>query len=431
MNEHETPAGAGSETPERKHDPDGLALRARPRPVTRINRRVLILLAGTGGLLLFGAVILALDPPRLAGGQGPESVREPAAGQALPEGLERLPARYDELPRAPIELGPPLPGNLGPSVMAAERELGLAAPEAPALPGELPFRPSPEDDLARAARIRGARLGAQASEAGLFYEIAARPQAAGAAGMQSGSAGTGEGEAPRAADELLLQAAAVSPRPEDPNLQRRKQDVLAAAADPATQNPHRLQDPASAYQLMAGSVIAASLLTGINSDLPGLVIAQVTENVHDTVTGRHLLIPQGARLIGSYDSLVAFGQRRALIIWERLILPDGSSVVIDNWPAADARGFAGLEDGVDFHTGRLATGIALSTLLGVGTEIGFGDDESDLVRAIRESSQQSASRAGDRIVERNLSVQPTITIRPGWPLRVIVHKDLTLRPWRG
>lgn len=195
-------------------------------------------------------------------------------------------------------------------------------------------------------------------------------------------------------------------------------------------NADALQTPASPHQVMAGSVIAASLLTGLNSDLPGMVVAQVTEPVFDTVTGRTVLIPQGSRLIGSYDSVVAFGQSRALLVWQRIILPDGSSVQIDNLPATDAAGYAGLSDKVDFHSWRLLKGVALSTLLGVGTQLSIGGD-SDLVRAIRESTQQSASQAGQQIVTEQLNVQPTIRVRPGWPLRVIVHKDIVLRAWAG
>ncbi len=112
-------------------------------------------------------------------------------------------------------------------------------------------------------------------------------------------------------------------------------------------------------------------------------------------------------------------------------MPDGASIVIENLPATDTAGYAGLEDAVDYHTWRLLTGVALSTLLGVGTELTFDDEESDLLRAIRESAQRDANRAGQRFTERNLDIQPTITVRPGWPLRVIVHKDLVLRPYRG
>jgi type IV secretion system protein VirB10 len=158
------------------------------------------------------------------------------------------------------------------------------------------------------------------------------------------------------------------------------------------------------------------------------VIAQVTQNVYDTVTGQIVLIPQGARLLGRYDSVIAFGQSRALLVWSRIIFPDGASIVIDNMPASDVAGYAGLSDQVDFHTFRLLKGVALSTLLGVGTELSFGQNESDIVEALRESAQTAANQAGQKIVQRNLDIQPTINIRPGWPLRVIVHKDLVLRP---
>jgi type IV secretion system protein VirB10 len=196
-------------------------------------------------------------------------------------------------------------------------------------------------------------------------------------------------------------------------------------------NPHVLADPASPWILQAGTVIAASLITGLNSDLPGLVTAQVTENAYDSATGKTLLVPQGSRLIGSYDSVVAFGQTRALVVWQRIVLPDGSSIRLDNGPASDTAGYTGLADKLDLHTWQLLKGVALSTLLGAGSELSFGGGESDLVRAIRESAQESGGRAGDQIVTKNLQVQPTIRVRPGWPVRVVVQKDIVLRPWRG
>lgn len=134
-------------------------------------------------------------------------------------------------------------------------------------------------------------------------------------------------------------------------------------------------------------------------------------------------------MIGQYDSVVAFAQKRALLVWQRIILPDGSSIQIDNLPATDTAGYAGLQDKVDFHTWQLLKGVAMSTLLGIGTQISIGGDRSDLVRAIRESSQQSASEAGQQIVSKQLDVQPTLRVRPGWPLRVILHKDLILKAW--
>jgi type IV secretion system protein VirB10 len=196
-------------------------------------------------------------------------------------------------------------------------------------------------------------------------------------------------------------------------------------------SPYSLRPAPSPWTLSAGTIIPASLVTGLNSDLPGTVIAQVTENVRDSATGRTVLVPQGARLLGSYESAVAYGQRRAMLVWQRIVFPDGSSVRLDNAPATDLAGYAGVEGEVNFHTWRLLKGIVLSTLLGVGTELSLGSGEGDLVRAIRESGQQNAARAGDQITQRNLEVQPTLTVRPGWPLRAVIHKDLVLRPWRG
>ena len=142
----------------------------------------------------------------------------------------------------------------------------------------------------------------------------------------------------------------------DTSEQTRKLSFLKSGPETEIYNPHGLQKPVSPYQLMAGTIIAASLVSGLSSDLPGFVIAQVTENVYDTVTGRHLLVPQGSRLVGKYDNVVAFGQERALVVWQRIILPDGSSVVIDNLPATDTGGYAGLADQVDLHTWKLLKG---------------------------------------------------------------------------
>ena len=187
----------------------------------------------------------------------------------------------------------------------------------------------------------------------------------------------------------------------------------------------RLEAVPSGALLQAGSIIPAALITGIRSDQPGLVTAQVTENVYDSLTGRHLLIPQGARLIGEYESDVGFGQRRVLLAWTRLILPDGRSIVLDRQPAADPSGYAGLEDGVDYHWGGVVKAALVSTLLGIGGELGAGGDD-DLIRAVRRGSQDSINRAGEQVVARELNIRPTLTIRPGFPVRVLVTRDIVL-----
>ncbi|HET9131338.1 MAG TPA: TrbI/VirB10 family protein, partial [Terriglobia bacterium] len=216
----------------------------------------------------------------------------------------------------------------------------------------------------------------------------------------------------------------------DQNGQARKLDFINHKDETGIYNPHVLQQPISPYEILAGSVISASLITGIDSDLPGNVVAQVTEDSYDSKTGTILLIPQGSRILGTVDSVVAFGQKRALVVWQRIIMPDGTSVQIDNLPATDAAGYSGLEDEVDYHTWTLLKGIALSTLLGVGGQVAFGSNQSNLVEAIRESTQESTNQAGQHIVEKDLNTQPTIKIRPGWPVKLIVSKDIVLKPYQ-
>lgn len=410
-----------SASPDDKLAPETLDLRARPRPVTRLNKRVLIGLSGTGLVLIFAATFYALQPPNMRGADNKELYN--VNHKEEPEQLSGLPKTYKEY--KPPVLGAPLPGELGGAVLDTERRLGLEP--IPTTPGGLPFQTDHMTDAERAERIRLAQRAQQGRESSVFFQISPRRET-----ERSELSETNPLAQPNLNLNPFAAAANASALPtqpqDDPNRQQHKIDFLESKPDKAIYNPYQLQTPVSPYQVMAGTVISASLITGLNSDLPGRVIAQVTQPVYDTVTGQHVLIPQGSRLLGKYDSVVAFGQERALVVWQRLILPDGSSVVIDNLPATDRAGYAGLEDEVDFHTWRLIKGIALSTLFSVGAELAF-DDDSDLVRAIQRGSQNSINRAGERIVEREINVQPTITIRPGYPLRVIVHKDIVLRPF--
>jgi type IV secretion system protein VirB10 len=182
--------------------------------------------------------------------------------------------------------------------------------------------------------------------------------------------------------------------------------------------------------LQAGAVIPASLITGLRSDLPGQVTAQVTEDVYDSPTGKFLLIPQGARLIGQYDAQIAFGQSRALLVWNRLIMPNGRSIVLERQPGADTEGYAGLEDEVDNHWGTLFKAAILSTILSVGSEAGMsGNNNGSLAEAIQQGTSQSVNQTGQQVVSRSLNIQPTITIRPGFPVRVMVTHDLVLEPY--
>ena len=203
---------------------------------------------------------------------------------------------------------------------------------------------------------------------------------------------------------------------------------LEAKLTPHGANIARDFTPTSPYVLQAGAVIAAALITGIRSDLPGQITAQVTEHVYDSPTGRTLLVPQGTRIIGQYDSDVQFGQNRVLLVWNRLIFPNGRSIVLERQPGADAEGYAGLQDGVDYHWWDLAKAAGLSTLLSVGAELGASNDDL-LISAIRNGAQDTINDAGQQIVRRQLNVAPTLTVRPGFPVRIIVTRDLVLEPY--
>jgi type IV secretion system protein VirB10 len=411
----------GPSGPDPQASTDPLRLRARPQPVTRINRKVVIGGAALLLVLISLIVLLALTPPSLRVGDRQELFN--VEYKPITDALSKLPATYDGIKADKKSDGPAKPG------------VPLLVPPAPDLV---------DADSAEKARL--ARMAGQALESGVFFRLQLKPapqetvkKEVTADPLPKPAPPAPEGGLPdltalRAADRALALAGG------DTDLvgtaintadQTRKLTFLKAGPEKEVYNQHGLQTPISAYQLMAGTVIAASLVTGLNSDLPGFVIAQVTEHVYDTVSGRFLLVPQGSRLVGKYDNIVAFGQERALVVWQRIILPDGSSIVIDNLPATDTGGYAGLADEVDLHTWKLLKGVALATVLGVSSELAFGTSDSDLIKALQQSTQSTTNRAGQRVVERNLNVQPTITVRPGWPLRVIVHKDLVLRAYRG
>lgn len=194
--------------------------------------------------------------------------------------------------------------------------------------------------------------------------------------------------------------------------------------------PSRLMPPRSAYELQAGAIIPGALLTELNSDLPGRVIAQVTAPVFDSITGRHLLIPQGARLIRTYESGATYGDRRLLLVWNRLILPNGWSINLEGMGGADPSGAAGLSDRTDNHLDRLAGAVVLSAIIGVAANESEDDDEQGFARSVGDAAAQEAARSGGRIVDRELSVRPTLRVRPGAPVRVLVTRDIRLRPYR-
>lgn len=370
-------------------------LRSEGPRVIRLSRGVLIGGTALASILICGVVLWALQGDRLRG-VAPQDLYTTDRPR-MADGLAGLPRDYAGVPRDVPPLGPPLPGDLGRPIVAAQGQSGPSAPDAEQQ------RRAQETEAARVSRL---------------FSPGSRQQQPVGAGSTPYQAST-SGSMP-SADEASIQKA-----------QDRKLVFMNAPVDRRTTSPDRLARPASPYVLQAGTVIPAALVTGLRSDLPGQITAQVTENVYDTPTGGSLLIPQGARLIGVYDSQVSFGQSRLLLVWTRLILPNGNSIVLERQPGADATGQAGLEDGVDHHWSALFKAALLSTILAVGTELGSDQNDSDIVRALRRGTGDTVNQAGQQVVRRNLNIQPTLTIRPGHPVRVIVTRDLVLRPYRG
>jgi len=386
---------ASGPMPTSDNSAQALRLRTEHPRITRLSRKVLAGGTALALLLISGAVLWALrgkNPHELARDELYSTDHHNVA-----DGLTTLPQDYAAIPRDVPRLGPPLPGDLGRPIVTAE---GQSAPIG--LDGEQQ-RVNQETEAARTSKV--------------FVSTTAPVAPPHVASQESAT------KTAPSSDETFTQ-----------NGQDSKLLFVNAPVDRRTTAPDRLSRPASPFVLQAGTIIPAALITGIRSDLPGQITAQVTENVYDTPTGRARLIPQGARLIGIYDSQVAFGQSRVLLVWTRLIMPNGRSIVLERQPGADTSGFSGLEDEVDNHWVALLKAALLSTLLGVGSELGTTSgtgSNSDVITALRRGSSDSLNQTGQKVVQRNLNIQPTLTVRPGFPVRVIVNRDLVLEPYKG
>lgn len=382
--------------------PAPMRLRTEAPRVTRLSRKVL---AGVGlvtSLGIGGALIYALQTRDA--GTGNEELYS-VDNRTTADGIAGLPRDYT----GPV-LGQPLPGDLGRPILDAQNR-GQSVP--------VPGMAAPNPGISAEEQRRLQELEA-ARTARLFAPTETRTTTPITAPSETGA------QTPIPS----LTGLGLSPQPSTPTAQDRQLAFLNAPVDRRTVSADRIAAPASPNILQAGAVISAALVTGIRSDLPGQITAQVTENIYDSPTGRNLLVPQGTRIIGEYESGVGFGQRRVLLVWNRLILPNGKSIVLERQPGADTQGYAGLEDGVDYHWWDLAKAAALSTLLGVGAELAT-DDNNRLVSAIRNGAQDTINDTGQQIVRRQLNIQPTLTIRPGFPVRVVVTRDLVLEPYGG
>ncbi|MCR4818845.1 MAG: hypothetical protein K5841_07820 [Fretibacterium sp.] len=239
---------------------------------------------------------------------------------------------------------------------------------------------------------------------------------------------------------LMPDAGDVTGSSNDPNGWARK-EAFRQRALPAEYSQHTRAFPVSALELKAGAVLPCVLISGLNSDLPGNLIGQVSENVWDTATGRYLLIPRGSRLIGTYDNQISYGQNRALVVWSRLIFPDGSSLLLDNLQGADQAGYTGFKQRVDKHWGSMITSALLVSLLGAGVELAAPDNNNnnnnnsnrkDVGGILSERVASAIAEAMTQIISKGMNRQPTITVRPGYRFTIFVQHDIIFpRVWNS
>jgi type IV secretory pathway VirB10-like protein len=373
---------------------DGLLRSQPPKPSLQLGRSKVLVFIGVIGLFLIIALILGSGPktPKLSD----ETSQVGTPGYSVVS----LPSTYDQLP-APTVIPQPNPEYL-------EREDSASKLNA------LLTKMAEE-------RLRRAETAQMSS---ISFQNVSIPKAAnsilspGANDSAANSPGT----------------STMNPR-DEANRQDEKLGFLSKKRDADVYLDHRIIRPRSPYQLMAGSIIPGLMLTGINSDLPGQILGQVTQNVFDTATGRFLLVPQGTKVIGEYDSKIVYGQERLLIVWTRLIFPNGRSISLEGMPGVDLSGYSGLSDQVNSHWGRLLTGVVFSSLLSAGAQIAEGRNYSTVNPSYGALATQgvakNANEVGQEITRRNLNIQPTLEIRPGFRFNVFVNKDMVLEPYKS
>lgn len=385
---------------------EDLRIVAEPPRVMRLSRKTLAALGFAASLGIGGSLIYALQPKDDA---TPENLIDTNSRNRADQ-VTGAPASYSDVPK----LGPPLADGGGDLIGLGQQD-GQNVPIPPIEPpaNETP-PPDPRIAAAGQARERAAQERDSARTSQLFLASSSR----GGEVRPSASSNSAPAAVNAAGDTTQAPAATATSS---------RQAFLGRSGNRGVESSERIMRLGSPNVVQAGSVIPAALITGIRSDLPGQITAQVTQNVYDSPTGRILLIPQGARLIGEYDSDVAGGQNRVLLAWDRMIFPGGDSILLDRLPGGDASGMAGLEDRTDYHWGNMLKAALISTLLGAGTDL-VANDDSDLVRALRFGTQDTVNQTGRQVVQRQLNVPPTLTVRPGFALRIIVTRDLILEP---
>ena len=369
-----------------KEPAPGLSLRAPRPPVIRLRKSVVQAVVMGGAVLVSGSLAWAfvVQPELRAGAQARAAEKKPEKGRGLvrpTDIITRQPSSYDRLPEPR--------GSAAPE----EADPVLAAPVS-AYPAQT-YRPL------SAPRSAGASAADQAARSAIFFD-----------------AGRGGGSS--IAEPVVASA------------QQASDASTANGRRGAAYNENVLTAPLSPFELKAGAIVPAALLTGVDTARAGPVVAMVTQNVFDTVSGRHLLVPQGTRLIGRHEGESAYGDRRAFLVWERLILPNGKSLILDGEPGVDAEGAIGVRGQVDRRLFPLLVGTLFA---GAVTTLGqmARDDSGGSGGWLGDAGDAAAiegAQVGGRLVDRELEVRPSIRLRAGALVRVMITRDLILEPYQ-
>jgi len=410
--------------------------------IPRLNKLPLII--GVSLIAIFlGAVVWGISTRGIFGGSPKSDVASGAPAANFAEQMKRgVPDAVVEQPRAEL----PVPTEQ-PRAAAGQPANPFAAPSAvPALSKAITGiedegiwrarieREQKEAELRKQHQYRMARVEAddKAVDSPIVVSIPNLEKVMAQPG-NTAAGGAGGANSPSSMADLYTAQLRLQQQQLDPNWQSGKADFLEQQRGKAGYLANAVVPQQSRFELKRGSVIPATLITGINSDLPGRITAQVSQHIYDSASGRSILIPQGSKLMGRYDSKVSFGQSRVLVVWTDLVMPNGSTLQLGGFPGMDTEGYGGFKDEVDNHYLQTFGSAALIAIIGAGMDMSMPQQSNNAYSA---SNNQSASdsarrsfaetfgRVVERTVSKNMDIQPTLTIRPGYVFNILVEQDI-------
>lgn len=379
--------------------------------VKRFNRKtvgILTALIGVVALAAFGTSFTRKPAGRT---QDPSAAEATAPAPSAADAINNLPGSYRDAPH----LGPPLPGEVGAILAGTPVSPGTTVSAGVVPPPSVPMtssRSETESDKV-AVRVRESGFGFSGGAGGGSTETGnPLDRLAGLAGIPN----------------LPIGGAPVRPDRDADNRQDDKQEFLERSRGGKWALKDGVHPPTSPYTLFAGTVIPGVLLTGIDSDLPGQIEGQISQNVYDSVRGEHLILPQGTKLLGTYDSRITYGQSRVLVVWTRIIRPDGSNLDLEGMPGVDLSGYSGMTGNVDRHLGRILTAVVLGSVIQAGAAAGTSYSDPTFAGLARQGAGQGLNEATQQIVRKELQLQPTIRVAPGARFAVFTTKDVSIPP---